>query len=79
LNPVKTIYSYTPTASDINIYLSSDSGNAVGRVIIFNNRSSTYSYNLVDEDTSAIIASIDPNTAHSLACDSNGWFLVSTI
>lgn len=79
LNPVKTIYSYTPTASDINIYLSSDSGNAVGRVIIFNNRSSTYSYNLIDEDTSTIIVSIDSNTAHSVACDSNGWFVVSTI
>jgi hypothetical protein len=79
LNPVKTIYSYTPTVSDINIYLSSDSGDAAGRVIIFNNRSSVYSYNLIDQDTSTLIASIDPNTAHSLACDSNGWFLVSTI
>lgn len=77
--PTKKIYSYVPTRDDVIINLEMSLDKTVGTVVIFNNRSTLYNYNLFDADTSTFIVSIEPNTAHSLACDSNGWFVVSTI
>lgn len=79
LMPTKKIYSFTPTRDDVIINLEKSEEKTVGSVVIFNNRSTTHNYNLFDSDTSSFIVSIEPNTAHSLACDSSGWFVVSTI
>jgi hypothetical protein len=79
LMPTKKIYSYTPTRDDVIINLETSMEKTVGSVVIFNNRSTTHNYNLFDASTSSFIISIEPNTAHSLACDSSGWFVVSTI
>jgi hypothetical protein len=77
--PTKKIYSFTPTKNDVSINLEKSMEKTVGSVVIFNNRSTLYNYNLFDSDTSSFIISIEPNTAHTLACDSSGWFVVSTI
>jgi hypothetical protein len=75
LTPTKSIYSFTPTQDDVNIYLEENDGS----VIIFNNRSTNYNYNLFNSDNSSLIVSVEPLTAHTVASDSNGWFLVSSI
>lgn len=77
--PTKKIYSYIPTRDDVSINLEKSLEKTVGTVVIFNNRSTMHNYNLFDSDTSSFIVSIEPNTAHTLACDSSGWFVVSTI
>lgn len=76
LTPSKTIYSYTPTVDDVNINLNF-SANDEGKVIIFNNRAVTNNYNLFDANTSTFLVSVEPGTAHTIACDGDGWFLVS--
>jgi hypothetical protein len=76
LTPDKTIYSYTPTVDDININLTFDANNE-GKVIIFNNRAVANNYNLFDANTSTFLVSVEPGTAFTVACDGDGWFLVS--
>lgn len=75
VTPIGNFYSYDPQVSDLIVSLADPAENA-GALVVFANRSSTESYDIIGFDSS-VLSIVSPNSTISVISDGTEWILLT--